>query len=120
MSLARQREEKKARGRHRKQYWSDTDKTSYRCPVCGRGNDLVHQFEIHHIDGDPLNGDDENLIALCWWCHLQANGKAQQTLPFDEWCSGFLTLGSRDSRPEDTRADGGGSRKWWSEVMDDE
>lgn len=65
MSLARYRAEKRARSRHRTRFWNDHDKATYRCPTCGRGEELVRHFEVHHIDGNPLNGDDENLIALC-------------------------------------------------------
>ena len=34
------------------------------CGICGDPEDVVH-----HIDGDRLNGDLDNLIPLCHSCH---------------------------------------------------
>ncbi|MFC2162996.1 HNH endonuclease [Candidatus Altiarchaeota archaeon] len=35
------------------------------CPICGKRTIM----EIHHIDGNPSNNDDRNLIPLCPTCH---------------------------------------------------
>ncbi len=37
------------------------------CPFCD--NDDVGHFQIHHIDSDPLNNENSNLILLCPLCH---------------------------------------------------
>lgn len=59
---------------HRKAYWERHDKTEYECPDCGRGIDDVRAFQVHHKDGDPTNGDPDNLIALCRDCHHDRHG----------------------------------------------
>lgn len=62
------------RAKHREKYWKDHDKLSYSCPDCGRGFDDVSEFQVHHKDGNPTNGDSENLIALCKECHHDRHG----------------------------------------------
>lgn len=37
------------------------------CPLCA--NDDVGHFQVHHIDEDPENYDEENLLMLCAICH---------------------------------------------------
>ena len=37
------------------------------CPFCD--NDDVGHFEIHHIDEDPSNNENTNLILICPTCH---------------------------------------------------
>jgi hypothetical protein len=41
------------------------------CELCGESKRL----HIHHIDGNPLNGDSSNLKTLCPKCHRQTHGK---------------------------------------------
>ena len=41
---------------------------NYRCSECGYG-----YLEVHHIDGDRLNNNPENLITLCRRCHRKAH-----------------------------------------------
>lgn len=36
-----------------------------RCQMCRS----INQLEVHHIDGNPLNNDPENLITICKRCH---------------------------------------------------
>lgn len=42
------------------------------CCICGRPN-----VQIHHIDEDPSNNDENNLIPLCGYCA----GKVHQKNP---------------------------------------
>ena len=37
------------------------------CPFCS--SDDVGHFEIHHIDEDPSNNKNDNLLLLCPTCH---------------------------------------------------
>lgn len=39
------------------------------CPFCGL--ELIGSLQIHHIDHDPGNTVDENLMAVCASCHDQ-------------------------------------------------
>lgn len=41
---------------------------NYRCSECGYG-----YLEVHHIDGDRLNNNPENLITLCRRCHRKTH-----------------------------------------------
>lgn len=41
------------------------------CPDC-RTPPGVSMLEIHHIDGDPNNNDEANLLAICSVCHTKA------------------------------------------------
>jgi 5-methylcytosine-specific restriction endonuclease McrA len=55
----------KARDRGRKRYWEFYDEDEHACQSCGKDVPL----EIHHKDGDPLNNELVNLVALCRSCH---------------------------------------------------
>jgi 5-methylcytosine-specific restriction endonuclease McrA len=77
-----------ARSKHTKRFWAERDKEDYTCPCCGRGHDEVDQFEVHHIDGDPTNGDESNLKALCRRCHYQENGR-EPPRSLDQWKADF-------------------------------
>ncbi|HEC91957.1 MAG TPA: HNH endonuclease [Candidatus Atribacteria bacterium] len=37
------------------------------CCFCGKA--CTTNIEFHHIDGDPSNNDEDNLIPLCFDCH---------------------------------------------------
>ncbi|MCX7008999.1 MAG: HNH endonuclease, partial [Kiritimatiellaeota bacterium] len=39
------------------------------CPFCGL--EMIGSLQIHHVDRDPQNTVDENLIATCASCHEQ-------------------------------------------------
>lgn len=59
--------------------------------VRGIAIDVV-DFEIHHIDGDPTNGDEENLVAVCRSCHYREHDRTPPT-DLESWKEGFLDLG---------------------------
>jgi len=47
----------------------------YHCQCCGVAgelhNVLGNQLSVHHINGNSLDNDSENLIVLCSRCHLR-------------------------------------------------
>jgi hypothetical protein len=51
-------------------FWRDRDKSTYRCPGCGRPRDEVPAVHIHHLDERKRNPAEKNLIGLCTTCHL--------------------------------------------------
>lgn len=46
-------------------------KRGHRCECCGltKWLDIDIKLEVHHIDGDKLNNDEDNLSLLCPNCH---------------------------------------------------
>lgn len=64
------------------------DLAGWRCEHCGHENDAAsgHVLTVHHLDGDPANCKDSNLVALCQRCHLhvQAMWKPGGVIPA-EW-----------------------------------
>jgi 5-methylcytosine-specific restriction endonuclease McrA len=79
----------------REWFWRTHDRESYECPDCGRGDDRVQRFEVHHIDSDPTNNEPENLVAVCRRCHRWRHGEGPTVsgLDLDEWKDEFLSLG---------------------------
>lgn len=75
---------KRARNRHKMRYWRTHDKETYECPECGRGNDEVVRFEVHHKDGNPHNGKESNLVALCQRCHYKIHDRTPPE-SLEEW-----------------------------------
>ncbi len=59
---------------YRERFWNEHDIDEYECPGCGRQRDEVEQFDVHHIDGNPGNGDLDNLVGLCQSCHHDRHG----------------------------------------------
>jgi hypothetical protein len=54
----------------RERYWEENDRDSYNCPDCGRTEEGIEgSFEVHHINGEPLDNRVENHVALCRLCH---------------------------------------------------
>lgn len=53
------------------------DAAGWRCEQCGHAHAPREGYTltVHHIDGDPQNNRDENLVALCQRCHLALHGK---------------------------------------------
>ncbi len=64
------------------------------CAKCGKTSDEVIQLELHHIVSlnacPPERGFDpnlqENLIALCFDCHLSCHGFFEDDCPEDNYC----------------------------------
>lgn len=80
-----------ARDDHREFYWTLFDRETYECPDCGRGDDEVNDFEVHHLDRDPLNGRLWNLLAVCNRCHVWRHGGDNLSgWSVEEWKRGFV------------------------------
>lgn len=94
--LRRNRRRKQARSRHTNRYWQNHDKETYLCPDCGRGIESVWRFEVHHIDENPLNGDPDNLIALCFECHRRRHGQEPKRESLEDWKGRIEDLGSKE------------------------
>ena len=49
------------------------EKVNYKCEKCGWGveNPYTHKIplQIHHLDGNSLNNNEDNLQVLCPNCH---------------------------------------------------
>lgn len=58
-----------ARKEAREVYWAEYDRDGRQCPDCRRTWEEAGGFDVHHIDGDPLNNELLNLVALCQPCH---------------------------------------------------
>ena len=88
-----------SRTKAREKYWSLHDYEGYECPDCGRGLDRVDRFEVHHIDENPFNNDDDNLIGLCRRCHVWRHmGKTLTAMDNQEWKDAFLEAGAGKNR----------------------
>lgn len=91
--MAATREHTAHRGKHTYRYWKRHDKQSYECPDCDRGVGEVDRLEVHHKDGDPTNGDRDDLIALCRTCHLARHGRVYDPPSVEKWKRRFLSIG---------------------------
>lgn len=64
------------------------DAVDLRCCMCPHRMGVpprIHNGQIHHLDGDPSNGDLDNLAFLCLDCHERAGatGRAARTWSAD-------------------------------------
>jgi hypothetical protein len=53
------------------------------CKLCGAEDNI----QIHHIDGDKLNNDLDNLAPVCTGCHSKIHSGAEG---FEEWTERIL------------------------------
>jgi 5-methylcytosine-specific restriction endonuclease McrA len=64
------------------------EEAHWRCEHCGCPHaayaHLGYCLTVHHRDGDPLNCERSNLIALCQVCHLRAQARLLRYGPEDE------------------------------------
>jgi len=50
------------------------DRDSRKCFLCGVSEDkLDRKLDVHHIDYDKTNCNDDNLVSLCRKCHLDTS-----------------------------------------------
>jgi len=52
----------------------------HRCQLCGYDK-IVHCLTVHHVDRNRSNGKPENLMLLCWNCHMEIHYK-EKTGPY--------------------------------------
>ena len=79
----------KARGTARERFWSEYDRESYRCPVCGSDG----PFEVHHRDGDAFNNHFINLLAVCESCHRREHKRRARIERVAAWKDQVEDLG---------------------------
>ena len=61
--------------------WACRERANWRCMECGINLQNDSRFlHAHHIDRDKQNNTPENLIALCFGCHSQQEGRGHQLL----------------------------------------
>jgi 5-methylcytosine-specific restriction endonuclease McrA len=59
--------------------WTETlkrsirERDSYQCQLCKSLNNGDRAFHVHHIDYNKTNCCPENLITLCYKCHLKTS-----------------------------------------------
>ena len=63
------------------------EKAAWRCEHCGHPHDpeAGYTLTVHHLDGNPANCANENLVALCQRCHLHIQARwqpGQRVMPF--------------------------------------
>jgi hypothetical protein len=68
------------------------DEVESRCPNPKCMMNGVSELEIHHLDGDPSNNDNLNLLAICSNCHTRAEKGLIPTVELDLW-KRMLTYG---------------------------
>lgn len=47
------------------------------CDRCGETPSGTRKIERHHIDGNPLNNERENIAFLCLRCHKTVDGRME-------------------------------------------
>lgn len=95
----RHRLKTRARNRHKRRFWDRHDRRTYQCPSCGCDYDGAgREWEVHHKDGDALNGHIFNLVALCHSCHRRTHSAIATMLEVEEWKEEFRSLGEPDEK----------------------
>lgn len=49
------------------------ERDRFSCQKCGTKQTFKKAFDVHHIDWDKKNCDEDNLITLCKSCHVKAH-----------------------------------------------
>jgi len=92
----RQKLKIKARNRHRRRFFEHVSIESYECPSCQRPfpSSDTRVWEVHHRDGDALNGHPTNLVALCHRCHKRTHAAVRIKAELDRWKASIEDLGT--------------------------
>ncbi len=56
---------------------------NHTCQCCGK-KDIKKKLDVHHIDYDKKNNNEDNLITLCRSCHIKTNYDREEWLEFFE------------------------------------
>jgi 5-methylcytosine-specific restriction endonuclease McrA len=54
-----------------------------RCERCGEPATKKYCLTVHHLDYDPRNRDESNLLVLCSKCHLQVQAGYRLKIVWD-------------------------------------
>jgi len=57
------------------------ERDDFHCQLCGTKQGEI-QHDVHHIDYDKSNNDEQNLISLCRSCHTKTNGNRDYWIQF--------------------------------------
>jgi hypothetical protein len=72
----------------------------YTCQECGKTQkELDRKLDVHHIDYDKQNNNEDNLISLCSSCHMKTNYNRE------DWIEHFRLEGVNRSGWEETEKD---------------
>ena len=77
------------RARDRKRWWEIHDREAYICPDCGRGNDKIDEWHVHHVGQQP-----GKIVGLCRTCHHVRHGADRKSINLHAWKEEFLELGA--------------------------
>lgn len=72
----------------RKRWWEIHDKETYICPDCGRRDDEVDEWHVHHIGAVP-----HKIVGLCDLCHKERHGATRWRIDLESWKREFVALG---------------------------
>lgn len=45
------------------------ERDNYTCHICKKTNLKSFDAHVHHLDGNKMNSDKNNLVVVCRWCH---------------------------------------------------
>ena len=46
------------------------ERDNYACAICGSNDKPI----VHHLDGNPKNNKENNLLTVCYKCHADLHG----------------------------------------------
>lgn len=83
----------RVRNRHRKRFWQEHDRETHRCDGCRCDYATAgFRWEVHHRDGDWLNGHPLNLVGICHRCHIATHRVQHRIADVGEWKDRFEGL----------------------------
>jgi len=102
----------------REWYWSRYTYDEYEYPDCGRGIGRVRRFDVHHLDGDPVNNDPDNLLGICLRCHFwRHRNPTLSGLDLLEWAEQFPARDS-ESIGDYVVYDREQTTEWWPDPQE--